>query len=257
VGGGQSLSLDTVGNRLIVTGLAAADGPHVVLTADLGGNDGACGLGTFKKLGTFPYSGSIPVAHSSELDAKGTSLYTNLATDERTFGIGVVDVTPLKAGDNSTATSLLKKVVPMDNGVKSMWGMSWHSTSNMLVSVQHNSQEGSRRNGDLDWRTLDPSREVWSSTPLSNAAYNATLNYTAVWGNLGSVRAYDHSSMGLLYVLVAVNRQEKIHIGAVNGTTGALVAASPQISEGGKQLWSSNGLLQIAMCPEVQAAASN
>jgi hypothetical protein len=127
VGGGQSLSLDTVANRLIITGLAAADGPHVVLTADLGGNDGTCGLGPFQKLGTFPYSGSVPVAHSSELDALGTTLYTDLATDERTYGIGVVDVSPLKARDNSTTTSLqdkttltklsvnglLKKVIPM------------------------------------------------------------------------------------------------------------------------------------------------
>ena len=137
----------------------------------------------------------------------------------------------------------------MDNGVESMWGMAWHSASETLVSVQHNAQEGSTRNGALDWRTVDPtpSPEQWSSTPLGNPAYNATVNYTAVWGNLGSVRAYDHSSAGLLYVLVAVDRQEKIHIGAVDAATGTLVAASPQISEGGKPLWSSNGLLQMAM----------
>lgn len=266
VGGGQSLSLDSAGNRLIITGLAAADGPHVVLTADLGGrgpsisnsDSVSCGLGPFEKLGTFPYSGSVPAAHSSELDAAGTTLYTNLVTDTHTYGIGVVDVAPLKAaGDssnsmNATSKSLLKKVIPMDNGVRSMWGMSWHNASNTLVSVQHNAREGSARNGDLDWRTLDPiasPEALWSSTPLGNPAFNATLNYTAVWGNLGSVRAYDHShsSAGLLYVLVAVDRQEKIHIGAVNASTGALVAASPQISEGGKLLWSGNGLLQIAV----------
>ena len=89
--------------------------------------------------------------------------------------------------------------------------------------------------------------------PLGNPAYNTTLNYTAVWGNLGSVRAYDHSggggAGGLLYVLVAVDRQEKIHIGAVDAETGALVMASPQISKGGKPLWSSNGLLQMAAWP--------
>ena len=88
VGGGQSLSLDTAGNRLVITGLASADGPHFVLTAALGGSvtgsgtrgSGTCGLGPFEKLGTFPYSGSVPVAHSSELDAAGTTLYTNIAT---------------------------------------------------------------------------------------------------------------------------------------------------------------------------------
>ena len=210
-----------------------------------------CGLGPFEKLGTFPYSGSVPVAHSSELDAAGTTLYTNLATDENSYGIGVVDVTPQPtAGSTSEsmrqAGSLLKKVIPMDTGVQSMWGMSWRNASQRLVSVQH-STHGSYRNGELDWRTLDPNADpaVWSSIPLGNPAYNATLNYTAVWGNLGSVRAYDHSA-GLLYVLVAVNRQEKIHIGAVNVATGAITASSPQLSEDGKLLWSSNGLLQIA-----------
>lgn len=260
VGGGQSLSHDTVGNRLIVTGLATADGPHVVLAAALGGrgagnagSEGACGLGPFEKLGTFPYSGSVPVAHSSELDAASQLLYTNIATEENAYGIGVVDVS--RRGSDPThplaATSLLRKVIPMDNGVRSMWAMSWHRQSNTLVSVQHNDQEGSRRNGDLDWRTLDPvaSPEVWTSVPLGNPAFNATLNYTAVWGNLGSVRAYDQ---GVLYVLVAVNRQEKIHIGTVDSATGALAAASPQINEGGKLLWSSNGLLQIAACSAIE-----
>ena len=257
VGGGQSLSLDANAgqhpNRLIITGLAAADGPHVVLTADIiDGNGAACGLGPFTKLGTFPYSGNLPVAHSSELDSTGTTLYTNVATDEHTFGIGVVDVSPRKKAANA---SLLRKVIDMDNGVRSMWGMSWVSTLQQLVSVQHNSEEGSsRRNGDLDWRSLDPlaSPEVWTSTPLRNPKFNATLNFTALWGNLGSVRAYDQrgaSSMGLLYVLIAVDRQEKIHIGAVDVAAGALVAASPQLSEGGKLLWVSNGLLQMARVP--------
>jgi hypothetical protein len=107
VGGGQSLSLDTTSNRLIITGLASAAGPHVVLTADLGSSSSthtrtsntstsastsnnaplsglnACGLGPLTTLGTFPYSGKLPVAHSSELDAGGTTLYVNLATDVR------------------------------------------------------------------------------------------------------------------------------------------------------------------------------
>ena len=134
--------------------------------------------------------------------------------------------------------------------------MTWHNKSSTLVSVQHNAREGSTRNGGLDWRTLDPiaSPEVWSSTPLGNPAFNATLNYTAVWGNLASVRGYDHSSAaGLLYVLVAVNRQEKVHIGAVDVATGTLVSSSPQLGEGGKLLWSSNGLLQMAVLPATHA----
>ena len=253
VGGGQSLSLDDNAgqqrNRLIITGLAAADGPHVVLTAELidGGNGGVCGVGPFMTLGTFPYSGTIPVAHSSELDSAGTTLYTNVATDEHTFGIGVVNVSRRK---NAASSSLLLRVIAMDNRVRSMWGMSWMPENGLLVSVQHNSEEGiDRRNGDLDWRSLNPlaSPEVWSSTPLRKPEYNATLNFTAVWGNLGSVRAYDQrGSTGLLYVLIAVDRQEKIHIGAVDVAAGALVAASPQLSEGGKPLWVSTGLLQMA-----------
>jgi hypothetical protein len=57
------------------------------------------------------------------------------------------------------------------------------------------------------------------------------------------------------YVLVAVNRQEKVHIGAVNTTSGSLISTSPQISEGGKPLWSSNGLLQLAVLPSLDGIA--
>ena len=63
------------------------------------------------------------------------------------------------------------------------------------------------------------------------------------------MRAYD-AGAGVLYTLVAVHRQEKIHIGAVDAAAGALLAASPQLSEGGKPLWVSNGLLQLAQLNE-------
>lgn len=255
VGGGQSLSLDGRRNRLIITGLASAQGPHVVLAVDLGGGIGGVvsGCGLFEQLGSFPYSGSVPVAHAAELDDAGTTLYFDLATDDHSYGIGVVNVAPPSSSQMRAAAaadappSLLKRVLAMDNGVQQMWGMSWRAASRQLVSVQHNTQAGTpRKYGRLDWRTLDPAAEAWTSAPLGNAAFNATQNFTALWGNLGSVRAYDR---GVLYALLAIDRQEKIHIGAIDAATGSLRGFSPQLSEDGKLLWSSNGLLQVAVLP--------
>ena len=199
-----------------------------------------------------PHASSSRTQHAAELDAAGTTLYVTLATDEHAYGIGAVNVAPPKQQQGRQGegeVSLLEKVVPMSSGANQMWGMAWHSETSSLVSVQNNMQEGDRKYGALDWRTLDPVAEAWTSNPLANAAYNATLNYTAVWGNLGSVRAYD-AGAGVLYTLVAVHRQEKIHIGAVDAAAGALLAASPQLSEGGKPLWVSNGLLQLAQLNE-------
>jgi hypothetical protein len=271
VGGGQSLSLDAARDRLIITGLAAPQGPHVALSVDLGGAGGAGGsgdgCGPLTQLGSFPYSGSLPVAHASVLDDAGTTLYVDLAVDEHSYGIGVVDVAPPSAAATAAtaavataataaAPSLLKRVIPMDNGVQQMWGMTWLAQARRLVAVQHNTQEGTpRKYGALDWRTLDPAAAAWTNAPLGHAAFNATMNFTAQWGNLGSVRAYD-SKAGVLYALLAIGRQEKVHIGAVDCATGALQAFSPQLSEGGKLLWLSDGLLQLAaMPPHTRGAA--
>jgi hypothetical protein len=252
VGGGQSLSLDASRDRLVITGVRPDDPQnassfvHSVLTAPANGKGGG-GCGPFSELGTFAFADAMPVAHAAELDDTGNTLFVDLATGQNEYAIGVVDVTSPSAS-STPAGNLLKKLIIMNTGVQQMWGLSWRAATAELVSVQHNAQEGSRREGTLDWRTLDPATEEWHSRPLLDPTFNSTANYTAVWGNLASVRAYDHAA-DVLYVLVAVDRQEKLHIGAVDAKTGALLSTSPQISEGGKLLWASNGLLQLKATP--------
>lgn len=59
VGGEQSLLIST--DKIFVTGLSSAAGPHVILVAPLT----ASGCLTFQQIGSFPYSGELPVAHST------------------------------------------------------------------------------------------------------------------------------------------------------------------------------------------------
>ena len=73
VGGGQSLSIDTVHKRLIVAGIHksktnASDITHTVLTSDLDGT-GPCGA-PFVEIGGFKFAAFMPVAHASELDRR-------------------------------------------------------------------------------------------------------------------------------------------------------------------------------------------
>ena len=60
VGGEQSLLISN--NKIFVTGLSSAAGPHVILVAPLT-TSGGCP--TFQQIGSFPYSGELPVAHST------------------------------------------------------------------------------------------------------------------------------------------------------------------------------------------------
>ena len=89
VGGEQSLSI--VNQQIFVTGITSASGPHVILVAPLPKN----GCPTFQAIGSFPYSGNLPVAHSTTIDASNDRLYSTVSTGKHTYGI---DVIHLKTG---------------------------------------------------------------------------------------------------------------------------------------------------------------
>ena len=63
----------------------------VILVAPLPKN----GCPTFQAIGSFPYSGNLPVAHSTTIDASNDRLYSTVSTGKHTYGI---DVIHLKTG---------------------------------------------------------------------------------------------------------------------------------------------------------------
>ena len=89
VGGEQSLSI--LNQQIFVTGITSASGPHVILVAPLPKN----GCPTFQAIGSFPYSGNLPVAHSTTIDSINDRLYSTVSTGKHTYGI---DVIHLKTG---------------------------------------------------------------------------------------------------------------------------------------------------------------
>ena len=66
--------------------------------------------------------------------------------------------------------------------------------------------------GNLDWRTLNSDTEEWQSVPLN---YEGNVTWNNLWGNLGSMRAYDETS-DVLYVLVSLGRSEKLHFATID-----------------------------------------
>ena len=72
--------------------------------------------------------------------------------------------------------------------------------------------------GNLDWRTLNSDTEDWQSAPLD---YEGNVKWNTLWGNLGSMRAYDATS-DLLYVLVSSGRSEKLHFAAIDVKKGMM-----------------------------------
>ena len=82
----------------------------------------------------------------------------------------------------------------------------WNATTKLLSGV------GVRPSGPgIDWRTLDPASGAWTSHPLANTTFDT------LWGNLGSLRAYDPASASL-YVLVAQGQSEQLSLAAVDAT---------------------------------------
>ena len=218
----------------------ATDYEHIVLTAKLVAHNEPI---VFTQIGTFGDSAYMPIAHASQLDDAGTTLYVDLSPSAHSYGIGVVDVSPA----SPAAKNVLRKVIAMPGGKDQMWGMSFLQTDaagggggggggGSLVSVQQNSADYT-----LNWRTLNPATEAWTSRPLKNAG-----NFTTIDGNLESIRAFDAAS-SIVYVLLSIQNQEQYHIGAIDVVTGTLKSFSPPLN--GDTGWSGSVLLQMALAP--------
>ena len=67
---------------------------------------------------------------------------------------------------------------------------------------------------------LDPKAGAWKSRPL---AFAANTTFSTLWGNLGSVRAYD-SSASELFVLMAQGTSEELHLGRIDATSGTVTS---------------------------------
>jgi hypothetical protein len=271
VGGAQSLVLDEARGELILSGIPNATGPHLLLRLKLketheeeeeeeevvvvvegeekkrkkkkGGRAtgvvAACG--DVSVFGSFEYSGSLPMAHGTALDAAGQRLITTLSTGKESFAIGLVDVSA--TGPAPSAGSRLYKTYAMA-GNHELWSPTLISPSVVAGPAENE--------GQLDWRSLrlpssgggssnSSSNSTWSSTPLKFAIpQNASETFQTLWGNLGSVRAYDS---GMLYVLLAQGRSEKLHLCGIDVQRGAVVSAALLNGDLG---FSSEVLLQLA-----------
>jgi hypothetical protein len=194
VGGEQSLSL--LNNTLFVTGLSAASGPHTILVAPLVHD----GCPTFQSIGSYPYSGSLPVAHSTTAVDETFRLYTTVSTSAHAYGIDIVD---LKTGG-------LNRTIPMASNTKELWSLTYND--GYLVGP---AEDGL---GHLDWRTLDIDRGQWTSVPLK---YSSNETWNNLWGNLGSIRTYNDKTKEL-HVLVSQGHSEKIHLATIDVQTGTM-----------------------------------
>ena len=127
----------------------------------------------------------------------------------------------------------------MEDG-KTLWGAAFDAASKLLAGP------AVRASGPgVDWRTLDPVRDAWSSRAL--AGNNAT-SFTSLDGNLGSVRAYDESD-GVLYSLLGEGSGDddtahSMHLAKIDVATGAVVSSAPLHGDVGD---SGSILLQLAL----------
>ena len=226
VGCGQTLSLDAARNRLLLSGVganaSAGDAYHVLLQAALPPRSSPLALCPAPfAMGRFGQAGFMPMAHASELDGASNRLYATLSPGAHSYGIGVID-TAESGSDNR-----LQKIIPeSDAKDETMVGMTWIAGAKKLVGVAQDA-----RTGRLDWRTLDPASGAWSSKPLALApSLNVTL--TSLYGNLGSVRAYDPSAEKLFVLMVGHSPDSAAELGDggerlvhVDVRTGTVVAA--------------------------------
>jgi len=194
VGGGQSLTI--LNNTIVVTGLSSGSGPHVILVAPLATN----GCPVFQSTGSFPYSGTLPVAHSTTAD-ETFHLYSTVATSPHAYGIDIID---LKTGG-------LNQTIPMAGNTKELWSLTYDN--GYLVGP---AEDGL---GHLEWRTLDVGSGQWTSRPLQYS--NKSVVWNNLWGNLGSIRSYNSKTQEL-HVLVSQGRSEKIHVATIDVRTGTM-----------------------------------
>ena len=198
VGGMQSLHVDAQRRRLVLSGPilnnATQHYHHLVVSLSLEAKDVCSGQPT--TLATFAYADYEPMAHGAEYDAAGQRLFVTISSDAHAYALAVVDV----SGGGADI-----QLLPY-SGTNTLWGPQWSATTKLLSGV------GVRPSGPgIDWRTLDPASGAWTSQPLANTTFDT------LWGNLGSLRAYDAASASL-YVLVAQGQSEQLSLAAVDAT---------------------------------------
>jgi hypothetical protein len=220
---GGEMSLNIIQKKVFVTGLSSSSGPHVILVSPLSSN----GCPSFEQIGQFPYSGSLPIAHSSEISASNDdlalTLYTTVAMSPHTYGIDMIN---LENGQLNRSINMVGR-----NDV--LWSPTF--VNGKLCGP---AEDGF---GNLDWRTVTVTgNAAWTSAPLKYA--NATWN--TLWGNLGSIRAYNNKDK-MLHVLVSQGKSEKIHLSSIDVTNGKMNANPVMLN--GDTGYSGEILLQMVL----------
>ena len=225
VGGEQSLSIDAARHRLLVSGPVPDDASghyhHQVFSAAL---NGVLCPGPFTPLTAFGYADYEPIAHGTGFDAVGGRLFVAVSTGVQTGAIAVVPI-------SGAPTEL----VPMHGGTYCMWGPNWQPRDRLLYGV------GTRADGQgIDWRSLDPTKGAWTSRPLQ---FSGNASFSTLWGNLGSVRAFD-AATSALYVLMAQGRSETLHLARIDTASGTVTSHAALHGDLG---WSSEVLLAMTL----------
>jgi len=213
----------------LVNGSWGAASEKVLLSAPLG----KCGpFSRVSAPGAIPYSGVLPVAHSSEFNGQQQRLYETDSPQAHTYGIRVIDTSDGK---------ILSTIAMGKHRTDELWGFTWLGDAESPVSDDRLVGVGVGQDPELplDWRTLSPSTGTWTNSQLR---FKTNVTFQSLWGNIGSVRAYDPSTK-ILYLLLSVGRSEKINLCAIDVATGTVVSHVLLTGELGT---SSEGLMQLA-----------
>ena len=105
----------------------------------------------------------------------------------------------------------------------SMWGMDFDAESGLLVSPATPTA-----GPGVDWRTLNPDTGAWTSRPLVDSNSTHPWQFTALDGNLGSVRSFDAES-GTLHTLIGAgegddDREHTTNLASIDIATGTITS---------------------------------
>jgi hypothetical protein len=227
VGLGQSLTYDYKSDELVLTGLAAnstgglthqilrgALSPDSWSSADRGASTPCA---KFKKAGTFWFSSSSSMIHSSALDVENQMLYSTVMADKTQFALAVIDL---------SAQTLTSVEIEAE---RILDGMSWDPATKRLIGLMPGAQTKHPPSSKLSLVSLDPATGKFD--PLRDLVLDAAG--PGVWvldGNEGQVHSYDPVS-GLFYALLST---PMIHPGDVLQHTVATidwkVSGTPRIT---------------------------
>ena len=210
VGIGQTLHLDTVNDRLVVSGLEknASGGFHHVVTCD-GACQAACTPSAFMPAGDFAYGAIMPMLHGSAFDSLGQTLYTTIDFANKTSALGIFD---LKAQTLTTKNP----------GRAPLVGMAWDVKTKRLVGCEQDTPGPA-----FGLISIDPSTDPPAVT--ERACAGSQGGDWALAGNSGQVQAYDYAEQKL-YVLAShrpqPGKQPATGIATIDWATGALEGTS-------------------------------